>query len=103
MKKILTIISLSLIFLSIIFFIVLIVVGLFTLFDDKDICLDTGICKKGLEINTSYGLIKINKENCIKYNWLWDEENETCNLLPVNMDIFHHGTFLMDKALKKEK
>lgn len=48
--------------------------------DDKDFCLDTGICKAGLEINTEYGLIKINKENCIKYNWNWLEESQKCNM-----------------------
>ena len=46
----------------------------------KDTCLDTSICKEGLEINTEYGLIKINKENCLKYNWVWDNEKKSCNL-----------------------
>ncbi len=43
-----------------------------------DTCLDTGICTDGLEINTEYGLVKINKENCIKYNWKW--ENGYCDV-----------------------
>ncbi len=48
--------------------------------DDKDACLDTGICKKGIKINTEYGLIKVNKENCLKYSWKWDKESQTCNM-----------------------
>lgn len=48
--------------------------------DDKDICLDTSLCKEGLEVNTEYGLIKINKENCIKYNWKWIENSKMCNM-----------------------
>lgn len=49
---------------------------------DKDICLDCGICKEGLELNTNYGLVTINKENCMKYNWLWNEEKKYCNVEP---------------------
>lgn len=39
----------------------------------KDSCLDIGICKEGLEINSKYGLIQINEENCLKYNWKWKD------------------------------
>lgn len=53
---------------------------LFYLFDDKDSCLDIGICAQGLEINTQYGLVLINKENCLKYNWKWDEKTKSCNI-----------------------
>ena len=49
-------------------------------FDDKDFCLDTSICKEGLELNTEYGLIKINKENCLKYNWKWDDKSRYCDM-----------------------
>ena len=47
---------------------------------NKDTCLDTSICKEGLEINTEYGLVEINKENCLKYNWVWDDKKKSCNL-----------------------
>jgi len=47
---------------------------------DKDACLDSSICKEGLEINTEYGLIKINQKNCIKYGWIWDEKRKRCNM-----------------------
>jgi len=46
---------------------------------DIDTCLDIGICSEGLEINTEYGRIKINKENCVKYGWKWDETRKWCN------------------------
>ena len=45
----------------------------------KDTCLDSSICKEGLEVNTEYGLIKINKNNCLKYGWIWDEKIKSCN------------------------
>lgn len=50
------------------------------IFDEKDACLDMNICKEGLKVNTEYGLITINEENCQKYNWHWDSKNKRCNL-----------------------
>ncbi len=49
---------------------------------DKDIdyCLDTGMCKQGLEINTEYGKIKIDRDVCIKYHWIWIENAESCRI-----------------------
>ena len=47
---------------------------------DKDVCLDSSICKAGLEINNEYGLIKVNKENSLKYKWFWDDKKKSCNL-----------------------
>ena len=49
-------------------------------FINTDVCLDSGLCAENLEVNTEYGLIKINKENCLKYNWKWDEKKKHCNL-----------------------
>jgi len=46
--------------------------------DDLDTCLDVGICAQSLEINTEYGLVKINQENCLKYHWEWNEKNKSC-------------------------
>ena len=71
MKKIIIIFSIVLLVPTLIFCIYF--------FDDKDYCLDNGICKEGLELNTEFGLIKINQENCIKYNWIWDSKTKTCN------------------------
>lgn len=48
--------------------------------DDKDICLDSGICSEGQVINTEHGKIEINQENCLKYNWTWNAERKYCNL-----------------------
>ena len=53
---------------------------LFILKDDKDFCLDSGICIKGQVINTEYGKIEITKESCQKYNWIWNEERKYCKL-----------------------
>lgn len=47
---------------------------------DIDDCLDSGSCSEGLFINTEYGKIEINKENCLKYNWTWNEERKYCQL-----------------------
>ncbi|MBE7707963.1 MAG: hypothetical protein IJ003_00585 [Candidatus Gastranaerophilales bacterium] len=56
------------------------------LFDEKDYCLDTGYCKAGLKLNTEYGLIEINEDNCTKYNWEWDNKNKYCNIKQIEKD-----------------
>ena len=53
---------------------------MFFIKDDKDFCLDSGTCKEGLEVNTEHGRIKINKENCLKYGWQWDEKIKECKV-----------------------
>ena len=50
------------------------------LIDDKDFCLNTNICKENQKVNTEFGEILINKENCLKYNWKWDSKKKECNL-----------------------
>ena len=75
MNKIFKIIVLSFLILFILIFGVFYVIK-----DDKDICLDSGICREGLIINTQYGEISINKENCIKYNWIWNDEKRFCKI-----------------------
>lgn len=47
---------------------------------DEIVCLDTGICKEGISVNTQYGTIKINKQNCLKYDWIWDEHLQCCKI-----------------------
>ncbi len=47
---------------------------------NKDFSFDMDIYPEGYEINTEYGLIKINKENCLKYNWKWLEKDKMCNM-----------------------
>jgi len=77
------IIKISIILFSLIIFIPMIAVFMWykNIYNsDLDICLDSGICKEGTEINTEYGKIKINKFNCIKHNWKWDDINSTCKL-----------------------
>ncbi len=53
---------------------------LFLYKDDKDFCLDSGICAENLQINTEYGLITINEETCNKYHWKWDAKRHYCNM-----------------------
>ena len=53
---------------------------LFLYKDDKDYCLDSGICKENLQLNTEYGLITINEETCNKYHWKWDSKRHYCNV-----------------------
>ena len=73
--------ALKLILKILISLIILICLILIILIDiDKDTCLDSSFCKEGLEINTEYGLVKINKENCLKYNWIWNDKKKSCNL-----------------------
>jgi hypothetical protein len=55
-------------------------VDFITEMNDADRCLSSGICKEGRTIGTKYGEILINKENCLKYNYEWDEEKRWCNL-----------------------
>ena len=52
---------------------------LFLYKDDKDFCLDSGICAENLQLNTDYGLITITEESCKKYNWKWDSKRHYCN------------------------
>lgn len=45
---------------------------------DFDTCIDMNYCAEGLEINTKHGLMKVNKENCLKYNYEWNEQRKYC-------------------------
>lgn len=66
----------------VILFYMLIALGIFGVLyiikDDKDFCLDSGVCKEGLDVNTEYGRITITQENCKKYHWVWNEEQNFC-------------------------
>lgn len=71
------------IFLLVLILILFFIKGLFwfaNLSDDLDFCLDSGICAENLELNTEFGKIIINKENCLKYNWEWNEKKRFCKL-----------------------
>lgn len=45
-----------------------------------DLCFDNSYCYEGLKITTQHGTITINKENCIKYGWEWDEKRKMCKI-----------------------
>ena len=71
----------TLLILIILCLIIFIIAAFFTyLNDDLDFCLDTGICKENLQLNTEYGLITINEETCNKYNWKWDAKRRYCKI-----------------------
>lgn len=75
MKKILLFLLLlpSIFFLCILFL-------FFIIKDDKDFCLDSGICAENLQLNTEYGMITITEESCKKYNWKWNSKRRYCNV-----------------------
>ena len=45
---------------------------------DQDVCLDTGLCKEGLELNTENGIITINDQTCKENNGIWIAEKQVC-------------------------
>ena len=47
---------------------------------ESDYCIEDGDCEEGRVVNTQHGTITINKENCIKYGWKWDEKRRMCQL-----------------------
>lgn len=71
MKKILLI--LAILFL-IMFFVIMVIK------DDKDFCLDSGICAENIKLNTEYGTITINENTCNMYNWIWNSEKHYCHI-----------------------
>lgn len=48
-------------------------------FDIQD-SLDNSNYTEGAKINTRQGTITINKENCLKYDWKWDEKRKMCKI-----------------------
>lgn len=51
------------------------------IYDDKDACLDSGVCKEGLTLRMNDGKeIIINKDTCIQYNGEWREKRRDCIL-----------------------
>jgi hypothetical protein len=47
---------------------------------DSDYCVEDGDCYEGREIKRHNTLIVINKENCLKYSWNWDEKRRQCKV-----------------------
>jgi len=46
--------------------------------NDVDFCLDTGYCKEGLSLNTEFGQIIVNQENCINNSGIWISNKKYC-------------------------
>lgn len=47
--------------------------------DDKDVCLDSGWCKEGMEINNENGCFIINKKSCIENGGIWKSDKKICH------------------------
>ena len=46
-----------------------------------ELCVDMGICPEGIKIKNDNGvLFEINKGNCVKYGYKWDEQNRNCDM-----------------------
>ena len=48
------------------------------IYDDKDACVDSGICKKGLKVIINSKEIEINKDTCIDNKGQWREQYNGC-------------------------
>ena len=48
-------------------------------FDIQD-SLDNSNYTEGAKVNSQQGTITINKENCLKYDWKWDEKRKICKV-----------------------
>ena len=71
MKKILLLFFITVIFLGAYFS--------FFISDEKDACLDSGVCKAGLSLKMNDGKeITISKHTCIQYNGQWREKYSDC-------------------------
>lgn len=46
--------------------------------NDKDVCLDTGFCKAGLELNIGKVNIIVNQQTCIENSGVWIREKNVC-------------------------
>lgn len=48
---------------------------------DMELCMEMNICSEGITMKNDEGvLFEINKENCIKYDYKWDEQNRSCDM-----------------------
>lgn len=46
-----------------------------------ELCADMDICPEGIQKKNNEGvLFEINKENCIKYGYEWNDKRRDCNL-----------------------
>lgn len=53
------------------------------IYDNKDACLDSGICKEGLAVKMNDGQkIIINQETCKQYNGVWRDKYNDCHFIP---------------------
>lgn len=56
-------------------------------FSELNMCFDIRICKEGIVIGAgSDNPILINKENCLKHSWLWNDEKKWCDMRPKQQE-----------------
>ncbi len=48
-------------------------------FSELNMCFDIGVCAEGITVGVGKESVKINKENCLKHNWKWNDEKKYCN------------------------
>ena len=64
-----------------IFTVIIVTFNILGIYDDKDTCLDTGVCKEGLTLRMNDGQeIVINKDTCKRYNGEWRKNRKDCIL-----------------------
>lgn len=54
------------------------IMGAFIIFDNKDTCLDIGICKAGLTLKIDGQNITVNKNTCSEYKGVWQDKTNAC-------------------------
>lgn len=59
---------------------VFVIMPLYDNFLDINLCVDMGICKQGIKMKIDGELVEINEQNCKKYNKLWLDDIEACNV-----------------------
>lgn len=47
---------------------------------DQNYCVEDGICGEGTYTYKDGQRIIINKENCLKYKWQWNEDSKSCDI-----------------------
>lgn len=68
------------VYIIIIVLILILIKPFYSKFVQINMCLDIGVCAKGIKTKIDGNLVKINKENCEKYNRIWSEETQSCKI-----------------------
>lgn len=63
-----------------IFTVIIVTFNILGIYDDKDACLDIGVCKEGLSLIIDGQEIIINQQSCTEHNGEWREKYNDCLL-----------------------